>query len=153
MTTENDQQRALRICAGNASAAEFLWHWARWCHAIDDVVDGETKTPEGIVSAFALAPLVFGHPFYLENLSALRVVTLLVSNMYADSEEMRATPTEWCQKFADVYRHAGNEMVLAVALICGGYEHVRAISFEQRATCYDTQHPAAPEAFNERAAA
>lgn len=144
---ENDQQRAMRICAGNASAAEFLCLWARWCHGIDDVVDGDTKDAEGMISAFALAPLVFGHPFYVDNLSALRVVTLLVSNMYADSEEMMAGDKIWMKQFANVYRHAGNEMVLAVALICGGYEHLRAISGEQRATCYETQHK------DERAAA
>lgn len=140
MNEENDWQRALRICCGNASAAEFLCLWGRYCHAIDDVVDGDTKDAEGIISAFALAPLVFGHPFYIENISALRVVTLLVSNMYADSEALAGGDKLWMKQFANVYRHAGNEMVLAAALICGGYEHMRAISFEQRATCYETQH-------------
>jgi hypothetical protein len=136
----NDHERAMKAANGNAEAAEFLCLWARYCHAVDDVVDGDTKDAEGIISAFALAPLVYGNAFYLENISALRVVALLVSNMYADSEEMRATPTKWARQFADVYRHAGNEMVMAVALICGGYEHVRAVSFEQRATCYAVQH-------------
>jgi hypothetical protein len=143
---ETDEQRALRICNGNASAAEFLCLWARYCHAADDVVDGDTKDAEGVINAFALAPLVFGHPFYLDNMSALRVVALLVSNMYADSEDMKDGGKPWMRQFADVYRHAGNEMVLAVALICGGYEHVRAISFEQRATCYETQHKEEREA-------
>jgi hypothetical protein len=136
---ETDEQRALRVCAVNESAAQFLCLWAQYCHAIDDVVDGDVKDAEGIIRAFALAPIVLGHPFYLENISALRVVALLVANMYADSEDMK-DGKPWMKNFANVYRHAGNEMILAVALICGGYEHVRAVSFEQRATCYDTQH-------------
>jgi hypothetical protein len=136
---ETDHERALRICCGNESAAQFLCLWAQYCHGVDDIVDGDTKDAEGVIHAFALAPIVYGHPFFLEHISALRVVALLVSNMYADSEKMK-TGVGWMKSFADVYRHAGNEMVLAVALICGGYEHMRAVSFEQRATCYDTQH-------------
>jgi hypothetical protein len=136
----NDHERAMKVANGNAEAADFLCLWARYCHAVDDVVDGDTKDAEGIISAFALAPLVYGNAFYLENISALRVVALLVSNMYADSEDMKDGGKPWMRQFADVYRHAGNEMVMAVALICGGYEHVRAISFEQRATCYEVQH-------------
>lgn len=149
----NDHERAMKFAHGNVEAAEFLCLWSRYCHAVDDVVDGDTKDAEGIISAFAQAPLVYGHPFYLEHMSALRVVALLVSNMYADSEDMARGSEPWHHQFAEAYRHAGNEMVMAVALICGGYEHMRDVSFDQRATCYETQHPAAPEANNERAAA
>lgn len=152
MIQNPDSERSLMLANGNASAAEFLCLWALYCHAIDDVVDGDTKDAEGVIRSFTLAPLVFGHPFYIENISALRVVTLLVSNMYADGEAWKSADEHWRRQFADSYRHAGNEMVFAVALICGGYEHLRSVSEMQRTICYDTQHPRAA-AIDERKAA
>lgn len=114
--------------------------WARYCHEVDDIVDGGRKGPEALLSTLALAAMVYSHPFYLRNLAALRQVALLVTNTYADSVAWANSAVPWQRAFADCYRHCGNEMVFAVAALCGGYDHLRSIAQEQRVMCYEVQH-------------
>lgn len=142
---ETTEQRIARVCCQDREAIEFLCIWARYCHGVDDIVDGDCKTAEAILSTFSVAPLLFSHPFYLRNLCALRQVVLLVTNMYADSVKWENGKELWQREFANCYRHCGNEMLIAVAQICGGYDHARTISLEQRSICYETQHPEGKE--------
>lgn len=141
MLNETTEQRITRLCCGDREAIEFLCLWAQYCHRVDDVIDGDVTHTEGILGTFALAPVLFSHPFYLRHLFALRAVVLLVTNMYADSIAWANGPAPWQREFANCYRHCGNEMLIAVAQICGGYDHARTISLEQREQCYHTQHP------------
>lgn len=141
MLKETTEQRIFRICRGDREAVEFLCLWARYCHAIDDLVDEDVKGPEKLLSAFAQSPVLFSHPFYLRNMFALRAVVLLVTNMYADSVAWERSSLPWRREFANCYRHCGNEMLIAVAQICGGFDHAQTISLEQRELCYNTQHP------------
>lgn len=137
----DEEKRILEICKGNQEAYDFLNLWARYCHEIDDIVDGARLAPEEVIATFALATMVYSHPFYLRNLPALRQVVLLIANMYADSVAWENEGQQWQREFSNCYRHAGNEMVFAVAQLCGGFEHVRSVSAEQREICYRTQHP------------
>lgn len=143
MIGETQEQRIMRVCNGNQEAYEFLCLWARWCHEIDDIIDGDRKGAEAIIATFALAPVVLSHSFYIRHLLALRSVVMLVINMYADSVSWEFGHEQWKRDLANCYRHAGNEMVFAVAQLCGGYEHVRTVSQEQRQICYLKQHPEA----------
>lgn len=145
MLKETTEQRITRLCCGDREAIEFLCLWAKYCHAIDDVVDKDVQDAEGIVSTFSLAPVLFSHPFYLRHMFALRQVVLLVANMYADSIAWEKEPEQWKREFANCYRHCGNEMLIAVAQICGGYDHARQFSLEQRELCYAVQHPESKE--------
>lgn len=141
MNQQAEEARILRVCAGDREAFDFLCVWARYCHEVDDIIDGDRRDVADILSTFALAPMVYSHPFYLRHLPALRQVVLLVANMFAESVEWEKSMVPWRREFAGVYRHAGNEMVIAVAQLCGGYDHARMISGEQREICYFTQHP------------
>jgi hypothetical protein len=130
-----------RVTGGNAEAMDFLAnHWSPYVHEIDDIVDGDRTSAEDILSTFARAPILFGHPFYLKNLPALQRLVLIVNNMFADSVAWERSGDSWQRDWADHARHVGMEMVVAVAQICGGYEHGRAISREQRAICYADHH-------------
>lgn len=138
---ELDNELLQRICLGNAEAMDFLAnHWSPYVHEIDDIIDGQRTGAEGILSTFARAALLYSHPFYLKNLPALRQVVLLVTNLYADSVAWERCGEEWKQDWADHNRHAGMEMVVATAQICGGYDHARVISQEQRAVCWHEHH-------------
>lgn len=138
-------ERLSRICCGDAQAMDFLCQWAKYCHAIDDIIDGDNRSPEHVINTSGAMPvLLFTHPFFVRNPAitvALRQVVLLVANTYADSVAWEKSPLLWQREHADVLRHCGNEMVFAVAQLCGGYEHARTISLEQREICYHTQHP------------
>lgn len=141
-----DVQLLNRICtphpgmAPDAEAIDFLsQHWAPYVHAIDDIVDEEVSA-EGKIAAFARAAYLYTHPFFMKHAGALRQVVLLVTNMYADSVAWEKSDVDWQRDWSDHNRHAGMEMVIAVAMIVGGYEHARAISLEQRVICYVGHH-------------
>ena len=129
-----------RVCLRDAGAMGFLAEWSRYVHEIDDIVDGERPGLEEILGTFARAAALYSHPFYLANLAALRSVVLLVTNLYADSVAWERSDVAWQRDWADHNRHVGMEMVIAVAMIVGGYEHGRAISREQREICYVEHH-------------
>ena len=129
-----------RVCGGNQEAMGFLAEWAIYAHEIDDIIDGETTEREAVLRTFARAALLYSHPFYLKHLAALRAVVLVIGNAYADSVAWEKSAVEWQRAWADHNRHAGMEMVIAVAQICGGYEHARSVSAEQRCICWAEHH-------------
>jgi hypothetical protein len=138
---QTDGQLLERVCRGNTEAMDFLAHyWSPYVHAIDDIIDGDKAGAEFILETFALAAQLYSHPFYLAHIAALRQVVLLVTNLYADSVAWERSAVKWQAQWADHNRHAGMEMVVAVAQICGGYAHARAISREQRCICYVEHH-------------
>ena len=129
-----------RACLGDREAMDFLLLWNRYVHEIDDILDGDADSAEDILRTFARAAMLYSHPFYLKNIAALRQVVLIVTNAYADSVAWEKSGVEWKRNWADHNRHAGLEMVLAVAMILGGYDHARAISPEQREICQHDHH-------------
>lgn len=136
-----DEKLLQRVCLGNLEAMDFLAnHWSPYVHEIDDIIDGERRSAEEILSTFARAVMVFSHPFYVRNMPALRQLVLNINNAYADSVAWEKSKVRWQQEWADHNRHAGAEMVIAVAQICGGYDHARAISQEQRIICHHEHH-------------
>lgn len=135
-----DQALLRRICCGDPEAMVFLTEWSRYVHEIDDLVDGDRKGSEALLVTFARAPMLYSDPFYLKHLLELRRVVLVITNLYADSVFWEKSETAWQRDWADHNRHAGMEMVIAVAQITGGYEHARAISREQRQICWVEHH-------------
>lgn len=139
-----------RICrrpgGPDLEAMDFLAnHWAPYCHQVDDIIDGEREAAEDILATFALAITLYSHPFYLRNIAALRQVALNVTSMYADTVRWerpggRQKPTDWQLAWADHHRHAALEMVAAVAMICGGYTHARAMMPELRTMAWHEHH-------------
>lgn len=141
LNTYLDDARMLeRICRGNRDAMDFLaTHWLQYVHEIDDLIDGSPE-PEAILSTFAKAALLYSHPFYLANLASLRTVALICTSTYADSVAWEKDADTWKQEWADHNRHVGMDMVIAVALICGGYDHARTVSQELRNVCWHEHH-------------
>jgi hypothetical protein len=135
------------VCCGNPEALRFLFNWNLFCHGIDDIIDDTKRTdPEEVIAAFAQANIVYSLPFYQANAARLQTTIMLVTNAYADSVAWEKSPNKGHQSMADVLRFAGNEMVFAVALICGGYRHMRAISASVREFSWDTHHTETGEA-------
>lgn len=136
-TTESDETRWLTC--GNEQAADFLRLWRSYVHAIDDIVDGDTPGAEPLLTTFLQAAFVYTHPFFLANALALRQIAINCTNAYADSVAWERAEG-WKGQFADHYRHFGAEMVLAIAHICGGYNHMRAASPVLRELCWKEHH-------------
>jgi hypothetical protein len=136
-----DKERLKRAFASNPEAGDFLInHWSPYIQEIDDIIDGDRIGPEAILETFARAVVLYSHPFYLKHCMELRPVALLVTNAFADTVAFERSHDEWKRQWADHYRHAGAEMVIAVAQICAGYAASRAFSKEIRCICHYEHH-------------
>jgi hypothetical protein len=124
---------------GNTDALVFLLCWTSYCHSIDDLVD-EAFNVELLVDTCMQANAMYSTPFWLANSARLSGIVGMIANAYADSERWKGGPELWKSSMADVLRQAGNEMLLAVAMICGGWRHMRSISLQVRETAYHEQH-------------
>lgn len=134
-----DQHALEHACLGNPAAMAWLRLWREYVHAIDDIEDEET-TPEFRQRTFVLALELYTHPFFRQHEERLKQVVLNCTNAYADTLAWEKSPIEWQRQFADHYRHFGAEMVIAVAQICGGYDHARGFSLELRTVCWLEHH-------------
>jgi hypothetical protein len=141
MTKQDEQMRALDwACKGDPDAVRFLMAWQEYVHRVDDIIDKDRCSAEDVLTAFALAIRLYSDPFYLRNIAALRQIALNCTSAYADSVEWESSVIPWQREWADHYRHFGNEMVVAVATIVGGYEHARKVSPFLRVVCYTEHH-------------
>lgn len=139
-----DAQRQLEalladIIGQGSDADKFTRAFGAWCHAIDDVVD-VGATPETIVKNFALGAAVFTSNFYRAHADQLYPVVVLIANAYADSVAWEKSGEDWKRRQADVLRNCGNDMLLAVVLICGGYDAMRQVSQLIRETSHFRHH-------------
>lgn len=137
----DDALRALYAQAsnGNEEACKFLIAFHVWCHEIDDLVDGECGA-EGIIRVAMHSASLFTMPFYQQFGATLLPHIAAIANLYADSVAWEKDEAEWKRRLADVWRSAGNEMIFAVAFICGGFDHMRKFSAALRAISYSDQH-------------
>ena len=133
------------LTCGNESAASFLRLWRSYVHGIDDIIDGEITTPEKIIAVFMQAAFVYSHPFFIEHRAALLQLAVNCTNAFADTVPWEKSDVPWKREFADHYRHFAAEMVLAIAFITGGYNHMREASGVLREICYKEHHNAKGE--------
>ena len=127
------------VCLNNDEAIDFTMKWHGYCHAIDDIVD-EDINAETKIAAFIRAAEVYNHPFYIKNRDSLRLLIYQITNLYADSVRWEKSEDLQEKNFSDWSRHAGAEMLLAIACLVGGYEHMRSVSQEVRMECWTTHH-------------
>lgn len=127
------------IAKDNVEAVNFIMRWLQHIHHVDDIID-ESPEPEQVIEAFVNATMLFGSdPFYRANWNVLYPINLLAANAYADSVSWQ-TSSDWRALFSDVLRSYGNEMLLMVAYLVGGWKHMRKISPKLRELSYNNHH-------------
>lgn len=119
--------------------------WMLYCHSIDDLLDTRfdgrpTMDTEEILKIPIYALLLYNSPFYMAHREALCPVVFLVTNAYGDTVKFEGSAGRHTRAIADVIRCCGNEMFFAVALICGGYDHMRKLSPVIRERSWIIQH-------------
>lgn len=137
--SDEDRERLRMITCGNESAARFLIIWGELSERLDDIVD-ETTDAEFKIKTAQLFNLLYSQSFYREHVQALYLLVSLINNAYADAELCVISVQPWKIALGDVLRHASADMVRAVALICGEYDHLRSISMELHERCYLLHH-------------
>ena len=127
--------------SGSEAARQWLAAWHFYCHAIDDLVDGDVVlNTESMLDLLIQANSLYSMPFYTEHGIRLAPMVAQVTSTYADSVAWEKSDIEWKARIADVIRCCGNDMVLQVAWILGGYPRMRAISLSLREAAYHSQH-------------
>lgn len=122
-------------------AARFISAYNEYAHAIDDIIDEKIVDPEFILKTFKLAAQIYTSNFYLRNYLFLYPAILLAHNMYSDSVILERSNEDWKRREADVLRHSGNEILLAVvSLLCKNHEEFREISLLTRERAYKLHH-------------
>ena len=135
------------VCCGNVQAKEFCHLWFQYCHGIDDLIDlgVPTVTHEQILELFIMANVIYSSEFYTAHRTILQPVVMLVTNAYADVVKWEKSDINRRRRMADVLRCCGNEMFFAVAMICGGWKHLRSLSARLRERSWELQHDANDE--------
>lgn len=138
---------AREICRGNKAAEEFCHLFYRHAHALDDLIDTKedgrpTMSNADILALFADTALMYSCPFFVANRTILFPVILMVLNQYADSVAWERDPIKHRRIMADVLRTCGDEVFFMVAMIVGGWGHMRAVSGRIRETDWLKQHDA-----------
>lgn len=133
-----DHNQCLRICCGNESAISWIVLGHAYVHEIDDLID-EDHTGERVCRVCALALQLYTHPFFMAHQATLASAMMVITNSYADSVRWEKE-TDWKAGFSDWARHGWIDVVLLVAFLCGGYQHMRNQSLELRSQSYHDHH-------------
>lgn len=136
---------AKEVCRGDKSAEVFCHLWYVYCHAIDDLIDTmedgrPTMNPEQILAMFANAALLYNCPFFVANRNHLFPIVLSVTNAYADSVMWEKSPLWRRRAMADTLRMCGDEMFFMIAMLIGGWDHMRSVSGKIRERDWVLQH-------------
>lgn len=124
------------VAHGNAGAHEWLCLWHDYCHEIDDIIDIPDWSAERVIAVFERANALYTHAFYQTHRLALSPMILVATSLYNDANKWEQDPQLWKRWWAEVMRHCGNEVIFAVAQICGGYQHLKSITAPMLAMCY-----------------
>lgn len=142
---EHLEELSKEVCMGRPDAMLYCTLWFGYCHAIDDLIDNmednkPTTSPEEILRLFATAAAIYNNPFYVKHREQLFPAVLSITNMYADSVAWEKSPIDHHRAIADILRCCGNEMFFLVALVIGGWDHMRAVSPKIRDRSWRLQH-------------
>lgn len=132
-------EQALKIANGNKDAARFVQAFVCHCHVLDDVIDKDKPvTDEVLIGTEASWLIELTHnPFFVANKAMLVPIILNAFNAWLDSNRMATSEDENVKRASDVVKGFYHEVCWQVALITGGWKHMRSITSEHREYDYD----------------
>lgn len=124
-----DREFLLWVCCNNEQAVEFFLQFFSVMHGWDDLVDMDKELDmEDVDRPFI--ELFFGilpNPFYRQYQHLLQPVVIMCINAWRDSTWLERQD-EKARRFAYVLRTYPADVLIQIALITGGYVHMRAVS-------------------------
>jgi len=130
--TEEQREIFNRSCDqaanGNPLAAEFIGRWLCYFRSIEKLAQMEQCEPEKFLNVLAETNLVYSCPYYTQNAAFLTTSVAQMLNDFGDCLAWRAAGEDWQKRMAETFYHAGETMVLQVAVLEGGFSLMRAIS-------------------------
>lgn len=125
-------------------AVRFFKAFNAYCHEIDDAIDeywfkDKPLPPEVLIKLQVTSAALFTSNFYHRYGKDLYPVILVIANTYADSVKWEHDKEAWKRHYANVMRHAGNDMLLVIVGVIGGWDAMREVSVMLRELSHD-QH-------------
>jgi hypothetical protein len=139
VTPEGDRLKELANGDPDAMAcAQTLWCYIHW---LDDCIDKDkvlTHEDSAQRSMDLLLMLSFNR-FWEANKSHLVPVLLVGLNSWLDSERAKHHPDYRFRAAADVWKSVYGEVFYQIALLTGGYEHMRKMALKWRGVDFDAK--------------
>jgi hypothetical protein len=129
-----------KYLVGHADAESWLLLYGIYCHAIDDIIDGDETSDEHKLKTFETGMLLYSHIFYQRNIAMLYPLVKMAHTAYEDSVRLEKSKDPTDQLIADPLRQYGNEIILAVIELVSGKAARDAASKELRPLSYKTHH-------------
>ena len=124
----------------NPDAAGFVMCYVIYCHAIDDIIDGDKTDWQHILKTFSLAPILFSNVFYMQHYGKLYPLVKMAHDSYGDSVFMERRNSKCMKHYSDILRQNANEVILACVEIVNGPEVRLQASIELREGSYKMHH-------------
>lgn len=142
MTFPPDRVRfAEEVCKGDKSATQFCLIFVQWCHWIDDLIDKDKLwLPQDTVRINLEALLLFSENEFFQR-HKVKLMPMIISSFaaFADSNKWEKREKVQDRRAADILKSYYHEVVWQVAYLCGGWEHMRAVTARFRIFDYDFQ--------------
>lgn len=123
----------LEVAKGNEQASRFLLSYLTLCHVVDDVEDKDKPvTDERMIRMLIWwSEELLYNEWVKQHADPLWAAVLIGWNSWLDSNQWAKCPNP--KLFAsDVMKSNYQEIVYLVAYLCGGLEHMRAMSVKHR---------------------
>jgi hypothetical protein len=126
-------EQFLEVACGDQNAANFLAAFQDKAHLLDDVVDHDDRSEADHAKIELNWVLTLAqNPFVRQYADRIVPVLALGLNAWLDSNQMRRSTKKQDRMASDVVKGYYHEVIYLVALICGGYDHMRAMSWKFR---------------------
>ena len=123
-------ERALTIAKGNREAAVWLCDYDAFCSLMDDIID-EPGNIKDVALTSGMLNIIgnFAVPGWVrDNLPRLYPLIVTGANAWLDANAMATSEDYRTRLSSDVLKSQYAEMENAVAFLCGGFDHMRAMS-------------------------
>lgn len=117
-------QEAFRVALALSTIAE-TW---------DDLLDGDRKVSEDEINTAFIAALVGlqSNQFFVRHSASLLPLMIATINAYLDANRFEKADDEKLRMMAFHLRNMGVDITIAITLLVGGFDHMRAVSAEIR---------------------
>jgi hypothetical protein len=121
--------QAMLITKGNREAALWLVDYDAFCGLMDDIIDeGEVSQSRLVQETLNLLGDLSNPGWARENAPRLFPLIVAAANTWLDSNKLALEVDARKRLASDVLKSQYTEMERFVAFLCGGFEHMRAVS-------------------------
>src|ERR1051326_6385798 len=119
---------------------EFILAYISYCHAIDDLVDGDKTDAKYIIQCFNFAAVLYSSQYYRDHQEQLFPLIMSAGLSYVQSVDYERSKVPWKLKFADSLRSEANNVLIFIVNNESGYEKALEFSEKLREFSYKEHH-------------